>query len=253
VLAGFGVVGIFVALCTLSSLNRSVAAASRQASAAKAANTLAKQNAKIQMRAYVSPSGRDGKAPVQFDPYKVSLTISFYNGGQTPALHFNTFSFNNNPNHEVPRFRTQYRSTYVGEGTMKGMVMIRSSAMGMTDASIAAGGFETESLEVEAKQVAQFVAAHKGKHDNALYVLSGLFEYCDVFGRYWCDSYAFQLEVDPTPHFVSSMMEHVPCKAPPEGVSPPGFPKGYKNETFVPLPRCEQPSEMEQDEGGMTR
>jgi hypothetical protein len=230
-----------------------VTTSNRQWQTMQTANGLASKNTQIQLRAYVDPGARDGKPAINLVTDKLgnitNIEVHFINAGLTSARHFGAVSYSEYDENRL-RFRTRYESTYVGAGPMKGRKGLDINSLTSTDATIPAGGSEVRTFPSEAADAASFIANHRPNRVEAVFVVGGYFEYCDVFGHYWCDSFSHQLVPDPEPHFISSDLMRRPCDVQPEIVPPPWFPEDDKNEKLVAVPRCEQPAELEVDQGG---
>jgi hypothetical protein len=180
------------------------------------------------------------------------IVVRFYNAGQTPALHFAAIERSDMRVAEPIHFRSRYEE--IGkEGSLKGIVAIAGAGgLSRYDQTIAAESFAIVKLEKQGAEVTAFLQNlkhHKSKpnSDPPMDLIWGFFEYCDAFGVYRCDGFSYEMTPNE-PHFIESQVRF-PCNVPPETNPPDGFSKDTKSFYMKILPRCEQPSEMKQDQG----
>jgi len=226
-------------------------AAQTQSQTSKAAYQMTRDNAQIQLRAYLAPGGADEKQ-IEFttDPgsKKENIVIHFHNAGQTPARHFETVSLADIGKGSEPTFRTRYIEEMTN-GAMKGVGNTVTRGLSLEDATIGAGSSYLVSFPTDATNAVKFLQRSRGQKAPAgPFIIAGLLEYCDVFGVYWCDSFSYELVPGPYPRFRSSSTS-LHCNVPAEVVPPTGTPKGDPVK-FTALPRCEQPDELKQNQGG---
>jgi hypothetical protein len=221
------------------------------ANAANTANELAHDNAVMDLRAYVDPKSAGGSAATEitFDEKTIppTLTLHFINDGKTPARHFAVGTVNPWEFRE-PTFRTRYQEVGTSPELRRyqGIVAIRGLAT--NDATIPSGGTLDWELPTDAANVANYLTHFRAKKKlfPPFLIVNGFSEYCDVFGTYRCDAFSYQFVPTPSPHFVNQSQGHK-CYPRPEPLSYAD--KYSKDIIYTALPRCEQPSELEVDQG----
>jgi hypothetical protein len=204
-----------------------------------AANQLARDNAALELRAYVSVQAEHGDAVKLVQDPKTNETrvsISFYNAGQTPAHNFrdafatggvskSTGSFNGD---QIQRFQ------FVGKGPFSGG---RSGGGGP---DIPARSAHTEYLPIEQMPTEkEWDEIRTGK--KTFFTIWGDYEYCDEFGGYHCRMLQFDYHISPQMAFVPSTFMDMDCL--PKPVVPPDEPASVKV-----LRRCRQPEEEKESE-----
>ena len=203
-----------------------------------AANKLARENAAIELRAYVSVQAEHGDAVnLVTDPKtnETRVSISFYNAGQTPAHNFHDSVGTGGVSKSTGGFggdRIQ-RYQFVGNGPFSGGT---ASGGGL---DIPAKSVHTEYLPTEQMPTEQeWSEIVKG---GKFFTIYGNYQYCDEFGGYHCRTLQFDYEVSPRAGFVPSSFMDMNCFDQP--VVPPKEPTAVKV-----LKRCIQPEEQKQAE-----
>jgi hypothetical protein len=207
-----------------------VNAAKDSADAAKAANTLVAANAHTQLRAYVNLGDSRGipiKSVNRIATDKFVIQINFTNAGQTPALNF-AVSLVNEAKHLTFRERW-YDETSHG---------ILSQALSSPQLTINSNATVSIPLEYDAPL-------------NRNSLVFGVFEYCDVFGTYWCSTF-FSRPSQEWP-FAFKQFGSTQCGIPEYGQPPSGEFLIGKKTRWRPLLRCEQPDEIRADQGGKVK
>jgi hypothetical protein len=202
-------------------------AATRAAKAAEESNRVARDNARADLRAYVSLGDKKGRL---LTIYKGILTLFFYNTGRTPARHL-FVQFDLDPN-GTP-FRHLERITIVGGWAKGGMVFSPSGP------EIPSG--EVVSIAQPARLTQPKPMPITTLAVNRIYL--GHFEYCDIFGGWHCDTFQVRYSKDtgigyslntPMLPFVCNSSEAAYAAE----IANEQGPENAKN--MKPLPRCEQ-------------
>jgi hypothetical protein len=224
-----------IGVLTLIFLNRSVVAAKKATRAAIAANKLARENAAIELRAYVSVRAEHGDAVTLVGDPKTKETrvlISFYNAGQTPAHNFRNAFATGGVSKSTGRFDRgddieRYRT--VGTGPFSGLIA-GGGGLDIPARSTYTDYLPTEQMPTE-KEWREIENGRK-----PLFTIWGNYQYCDEFGGYHCRMLSFRYQTSPRSGFVPSSFTDMDCHTPP--VVPPKEPAPVKV-----LTRCAQPEE----------
>jgi hypothetical protein len=218
-------VGLF---CYAHSASIQATANQKAANEALKANRLAHDNAIAQLRAYVALGNEQGKLAdsVHVTPDGFTVALNFYNAGQTPAKHFSAKFLDVGP--RQLHFRERW-----GDDASRMRV-----ARGLNGPAVAIASRATYTMELPYK-----ITSPPG--DGAFI---GFFEYCDVFGIYRCEGFQLNFREEPEPH-VTLSSDTMLCPLGPEVDKPTFNPLFRKVPNWQPLPRCEQPSESEADQG----
>jgi hypothetical protein len=192
---------------------------------------------KTSERAYVVFGSKDGSLAEFGNPIdgKKSIKLHFFNGGQSVARHFGV-----QVHTCAGGGKFQFTQRHRTKGPF-GEIMTQSPS---NESDLSAQG-ERNVYVIDPKELwtAQQLAEPKG-----CFWITGQMEYCDIFGRYHCES--FNTEWQPTiADFVPS--EFLQCTR--EGVDPRSL-KGIfmgKAVTYKEIEPCEQPDEPEYERVGV--
>ena len=124
--------------------------------------------------------------------------------------------------------------------------------MGGQDATLGSQAQRTEDLPDEWTPPTNAFLASTDKR----FIISGLFEYCDIFGQHHCDSFHYMYAKD------KDRLVNVPADSLAEGIEPPMCPDSSllndpipqpdvfmgKKYQWTEMPRCEQATENEYSE-----
>ena len=124
--------------------------------------------------------------------------------------------------------------------------------LGGQDATLGSQAQRTEDLPDEWTPPTNAFLASTDK----AFIISGLFEYCDIFGQHHCDSFHYMYAKD------KDRLVNVPADSLAEGREPPMCPDSFllndpipqpdvfmgKKYQWTEMPRCEQPTEKEYSE-----
>jgi len=72
---------------------------------------------------------------------------------------------------------------------------------------------------------------------NGLFNIMGEYEYCDIFGRYYCESFGAQYKPAPIDDFIGGM--RLPCV-----IEPSVNARYYEQRGYKEIQPCEQPDEL---------
>jgi hypothetical protein len=234
----FGIVAVVayttVAAWQLKQMKKATRAATSAARAAVEGNRTSRENATVELRAYVSVQAEhDDALNLVTDPKtkETRVSISFFNAGQTPAHNFHADFATGGVSKSTGRFNGDHIQHYqaVGEGPFRGITA------GGGGADIPAKSVHTEYLPTEQmpteKEWNEIIGAQRH------FYIYGNYQYCDEFGGYHCQMLGFEYQTSPRSGFVPSMFMDMDCFTQP--VVPPNEPAPMKV-----LKRCPQPEEQ---------
>ena len=184
----------------------------------------------VSQRAHVTVSNKDGKVASFQNRKNPVLELYFYNSGPSPALNFIVFarhSFYRGDFAYSPQNR--YTSKSKGGAVMEGHLGAVSIA--------AEGSYIHDFHNISQEQLDQI---RSGKN---LFVVDGIFHYCDIFGRFRSEHFSVRYRPTPIDDFVPGPF---PRRSRVSQMSDP--PQKGLRETIgdlVILPRCQQPHEDE--------
>lgn len=131
------------------------------------------------------------------------------------------------------RYRQRFRNRDTGE--------IVTDRVSPAEATVAAESPAVMPLPAEWTPARAFLADLRA-HPDRLFVVSGVFEYCDAFGQYHCGNFSARYLGEPANRFVSWLT--TACR-PPWPTPPPGGIDAGKAIRWMQLERCEQPGAPE--------
>jgi hypothetical protein len=207
--------GLFILWCTLLATNKGL--------------EQSRDQFVVSQRAHVVLGNKDGKLAEFRKGERPIVVLNFYNTGPSAAVDFmiNTSSNLSEPNQVATPELNRYWGSYGGR--MKKI---------SRNASIIAG--ESSHLEYLPEKFTpsrqQFTETRSSKD----FRVSGIYIYCDIFGRYSAEYFAIQYLPPPIDDFTTSAM---PMTLIENQMSDPTT-ETIGEHTFTPLHRCKQPGEQ---------
>ena len=202
----------------------------------------ARQREAIELRAYVSVGTPQGQTVELIQPFggKATIKVHFINSGKTPARHFSIRTWSSLKSFQGPPF---FRSRWRGWG------QLTNPGLEGQDATLGSESPYVETVKEEFTPTPDYLiklkeAAVKNDPNGPHFMLFGIFEYCDVFGRHHCDDFSYRYLADTdrwesSPAMPLCNMFTMLKEKPPEPVTFEGVVRPWKE-----LPHCEQPDEV---------
>lgn len=200
-----------------------------------ASNELNRQNFVAAQRAFVVLGSPDGKLAELCDlDGKQFIKLYFFNAGETPARHLAIDVWVTRPDRLVTGQSPHQRHRWVSAGGQ-----IETTGLNVSSNLSA----KAEHIQYVTKDMEGLTADFLKKHEipwadaHSGMSLDGRFEYCDIFGKYYCEKFAMhyntdvqdfvaevggdwqcgereQLPVPVNPSYVGGMTEIPPCEQP---------------------------------------
>ena len=216
--------------------NRQWSAIMRALVELKAAPRAVESHANVVERAEMSlggPVGMLAELGVDSKTGDAAILLNFFNSGHTAARHFAVVAWTNaRPGIPPIDYRQRFRNSATGEVSIR-----RMSAF---ETTVAAGSPDSVAVPGEWMPSSQWLADARANPDR-LFVVSGVFEYCDVWGSYRCGNFSIRYLRPPAERFVSWLT--TACR--PDAPTPPeSLAAATAPARWTPLERCEQPAEV---------
>jgi len=231
-----------------SGTQKAANAARDAARAVEQSNLIAHDNSVTDLRAYITIGGpKLTPVEIKIDKRKHivnSIVVNFFNAGRTPASHVAINIWNPVISvHGQPLFLERYKME-------PDNAIYSISALGQS--VIPPNTVFSETLLGQMLPSANLFKQIDAKDSKNTYVVSGTVSYCDVFGVFRCDTFAYRYSPNTAGHFEPWITVGATCDITPERrPSDNGIWNGKPVvRNYVPLRRCEQPKELMVDQGG---